>query len=68
MAASWNELYLIALNKYSLTQVYAETNRLGLAFQVVAEAQELYERLGMDKELQQVKELSQMLPRNAVSQ
>lgn len=63
LATSWNEQYLIALNKQSLTQVYAEADRLHSAFQMAAEAHELYEQLGMEKELEQVKELSQILSR-----
>ena len=66
MAVSWNEHYLIALNKQSLTQVYREADRLPFAFQMVAEAHELYERLGMKKELEQVKELTLTLPGNTI--
>jgi len=67
MAASWNEHYLIALNKHILTEVYAEANRLHLALQMIEEAHNLYERLGMNEELEQVEELLRTLPRKVVS-
>ncbi|HJT56318.1 MAG TPA: NB-ARC domain-containing protein [Ktedonobacteraceae bacterium] len=63
MAVSWKEHYLVALNKHSLTEVYAEADRLHLALQMVEEAHNLYERLGATEELEQVEALLQTFPR-----
>lgn len=54
MATSWNERRLIAYNKHLLIQVYMNTNRLQEAIQMAEESRDLYERLGMIRDLGEV--------------
>ncbi len=49
MAISWGERRLIAYNKHCLAKVYCAANRTGMASRAAAEAQDLFERLGIDQ-------------------
>ncbi len=51
IAASWNDRRLIANNKYNLAQCYVLSDHLPLAIQVFEEAHDMYNRLGMTKEV-----------------
>lgn len=64
MATSWNERRLIAHNKYQLAQVYFETEQLQLALQMAEEAHDVYERLGMTRDLAGIEKLLQKLTGN----
>ncbi len=64
MATFWNERRLMAHNKHLLSQVYLQTERLQLALQMAEEARELYERLGMTRDLADIEELLQKMPGN----
>lgn len=57
MATSWSEHRLIAHNEQSLAQVYMETAQMQLARQIAEKARDRYERLGMARNLVEVKEL-----------
>lgn len=56
MAESWNERRLIACNKYGLARVYAATGRLALARQFAEDACDIYARVGMRLEMEEVEQ------------
>jgi tetratricopeptide (TPR) repeat protein len=61
MATSWGMNRLIAHNEHSLAQVYANNDRLQLALQMAENARDRYERLGMARDLAELKELIRKL-------
>lgn len=64
MATYCSDSRLIARNKYRLVEIYLDTTRLQRALQMAEEVHDLYERLGMAKELANVKDLLQRLTEN----
>ena len=67
MATAWGEYRLIAHNELSLAQVYMENAQMQLARQMAEKARDRYERLGMAKNLEEVKELLRELLRKDTS-
>jgi tetratricopeptide (TPR) repeat protein len=60
--AEWGERRFIAYDKQLLARVYAGTERVRAAYQAAVEARDLFERMGMIKDMNQVDRLIRSLP------